>query len=376
MMRTPIVSLSECPRFLPSPSRWSLGVLHSGVLLPKCRYIRLPSTAILLHRRAFHASPSHRILETCYGLTHTVLTCLHSSIGVSWSVTLPLTALIVRSVVLGPLYIVSHNFTQRQIAIRPLSEAWKHAIRSRVFHKHAELGPKACQRLVLSRYSRKLGDINKTHGTQPWKGFLLLLQLPVFLVVIETIRKMSGTHAGIIGMLTPGLTQAEPAAPPAGLLEPHSAPHEEVEPPAAFFEDSTLTDLAAPLSIVPVEHSLATEGMLWFPDLLAPDPLLILPFALSASLFLNLYYHSRVLAIANPSRFQRRVNKALQMLALSVGPATLQLPSAILLYWISSSFLALGQSMLLQWYLPNAPVITPCKKNGKPVSPGGGGARL
>ena len=42
-------------------------------------------------------------------------------------------------------------------------------------------------------------------------------------------------------------------------------------------------------SVVPVEHSLATEGAMWFHNLLLPDPNLILPFVLFGVLFFGAF---------------------------------------------------------------------------------------
>lgn len=46
--------------------------------------------------------------------------------------------------------------------------------------------------------------------------------------------------------------------------------------------------------------------------------------------------------------------------ALAIGPMTLQIPSAMLLYWISSSGLAFAQGVLLDIFSPIGNPVTPC----------------
>ena len=149
---------------------------------------------------------------------------------------------------------------------------------------------------------------------------LPLAQLPIWLTAIEAVRAMCGTRAGLLGMIL----RSENAAT-AG---------------------------------VPTAPSLATEGILWFPDLLVPDPQLVLPFLLSGAVFLNLT-HARS-GVGNQSVWQKRLHRSLMIVALALGPLTLQVPSAMLVYWISSSLLALLQAMILDRAMPMPPAIKPC----------------
>ena len=174
-------------------------------------------------------------------------------------------------------------------------------------------------------------------GVQYWRSLLSWVQLPVFLVVIESIRKMCGTQSGLLGLLmkSPG-------------------------------EDASRVEILAGMgsgSSLEVRHSLSTEGALWFPDLLLPDPGLILPFILSGCLFANIMVHDRMAAAAGmgPGKWQLRLQRSVKMVALAIGPATLGVPSAMLVYWISSSLCVLGQNVFLERYLPGKPVVEPCK---------------
>jgi len=105
---------------------------------------------------------------------------------------------------------------------------------------------------------------------------------------------------------------------------------------------------------IPIEQSFATEGALWFPDLLAADPQMVLPFMLSGAILLNLSN-----AEGN-TIWQKRLKRSLGIVGLALGPLTLQLPSAMLIYWISSSMLAYIQAAVLDRVMP-IKAVQPCK---------------
>jgi inner membrane protein COX18 len=106
---------------------------------------------------------------------------------------------------------------------------------------------------------------------------------------------------------------------------------------------------------IPIEQSFATEGALWFPDLLAADPQMVLPFMLSGAILLNLSNSP------GNSLWQRRLKRTLGIVGLAMGPLTLQFPSAMLIYWISSSMLAYMQAAVLDRVMPIKTPVMPCK---------------
>lgn len=145
---------------------------------------------------------------------------------------------------------------------------------------------------------------------------------------------MCGTEAGLLGLLVKSFSKSGQRITPEDL-------------------DQVL---------VPIEQSFAMEGALWFPNLLLPDPISVLPFVLSGSLLANIFYHMRQAKSSNI--WQRMINNTLITMAFAIGPLTLQVPSAMLIYWISSSSIALGHSIALNWYIPRPPQILPCKPRG------------
>ena len=192
-----------------------------------------------------------------------------------------------------------------------------------------------CSRIIAAEMRKKGVEIRKRMGLQYWRSSLSWIQLPIFLLFIETIRRMCDTRGGLLGLIM--------KAPDKDAMTRSEMAHTYINPC--------------------LESGLATEGALWFPDLLAPDPMLILPFALSASLFGNLLlYDAKAKANGIPiGKWQLRFQRTLKLMALGIGPATLAMPSGMLIYWISSSLCALGQHALLEWYIPGRPIITPCK---------------
>lgn len=285
----------------------------------------------LSHRRTFHVTSPTRILNESFAITHSFLTGLHTFTGLPWAATLPLAGFIVRSFMIAPLSYYSEIIRLRRRALQPLQYAWLHFFRRKTLEDHAALGPAKCNRLSNKLFSAKKAELNKRHGTQLWKGFVPYFQIPIFLVIIETLRKMCGTEAGVLGLLVKSFSGSGETATP---------------------EDSDHV-------FVPTEQSFAMEGALWFPNLLVPDPISILPFALSGSLLANVFYHMRQAKSSNI--WQRMINNILITMAFAIGPLTLQVPSAMLIYWISSSTIALGHSIALNWYIPRPPQILPCK---------------
>lgn len=208
----------------------------------------------------------------------------------------------------------------------------------------------------------KQTQIYKRWGCERWKPFLPLLQLPVWLVLVETIRRMCGTHKGLLGLVTDwsstggdaGKTAAASGTSSDGLVQAVAS----VDVPLGGLEQ--LGGDTTAQSVLGLEPSMATEGILWFTDLTAPDPMLILPFMLSASMLLNIFSkESNALPYAQRSKGQQRLTRALAVVALAAGPLTLQLPSAILVYWISSGLLGYGQFVLLRHLMPMKAPITP-----------------
>ncbi|XP_068182069.1 cytochrome c oxidase assembly protein COX18, mitochondrial isoform X2 [Antennarius striatus] len=108
--------------------------------------------------------------------------------------------------------------------------------------------------------------------------------------------------------------------------------------------------LSLALRKLSLEHSalqseLAAGGALWFPDLTVPDSTWILPVCVALTNLLIIEMFS--LKMANPSRFQRIMTNFFRVLAVLMIPIGARVPSAMVLYWFSSSLVGLGHNLLL-----------------------------
>ena len=298
-------------------------------------------TSLQSCRRSFHASSRRLIVAECLSTTHNLITGLHSITGLSWAYTLPLTALLIRLTITGPIATYATVINNRRLELSPLLYAWQAAIAKKTYPVHGAKGRAACQKMIGRALRAKGVEVRKRMGLQYWKSYLTIMQLPVFIVAIDTIRAMCGIEYGLLGLFSPSPSE----------------------------EDTKATQEAAEKAVSPLfEPSLATEGALWFPDLLVADPALVLPFALSASLLASIVLQERRLQ-RNGIRFGKGriwLGRILKSWALMIGPAMLHLPSGMLIYWISSTWVAFGQNLFLDRYLPTKPLIKPCKPKKGP----------
>ena len=296
--------------------------------------MRCPSQRI--KPRTFHASSKRpsEFLDTCCTSTHHLLDGLHAATGLSWGLTLPLVALILRSSFGAPAAILTRKQSQLAASLRPLATAWAPIFQARIKSQYGAQGPEACNVLLKEEGRAKAKEMGRMIGIKPWVAYLPLLQLPFWLVTLETLRRMCGVRQGLLSYLAgwiPGTAEAEATS-------------------------------VAESARVPIEASFASEGILWFPDLLVSDPKLILPVALSGALWMNVSRHTRQMQQDNikPSGKQVGLQRFMLSLALVAFPIGLQMPSAMVLYWTSSALIGLTQNHLIDrfWPLPKTP--TPC----------------
>ena len=285
--------------------------------------------------RPFSVKP---FTETALIAAHSLLDGLHAATGLPWIVTIPLAAFVIRGVVVTPLMIYSRRVAQRRLDLQPLLLAWVHRFRHQSFEqfKGQMLLPAQLEKGFKQAMKMKERELYKRWRCQTWRSLPAFGQLPVFLAVIGALRCMCGQSGGLFGLLA----RRDPL--------PDDAPRDEVLVRLKEINESP----------VGLEESLAHEGGLWFPDLLAPDPGLVLPFVLSGVIFGNIWLGSRRESTgAPPSAFYRRLSNGLKLSALLIGPLTLQVPSAVLVYWISSSAFAAGQNVLLDRFMPMKPAV-------------------
>lgn len=82
----------------------------------------------------------------------------------------------------------------------------------------------------------------------------------------------------------------------------------------------------------PVE-SLTSGGVLWFPDLLLPDPFFILPLSTSITMFISM----QVSEMRNAMQANAMMKYGIVGLSLLIFPITMKFPAALTLYWFTSN---------------------------------------
>lgn len=305
------------------------------------------SHAFRYNIRGFHATSRRCFVDECLVQTHTLINGVHNLSELPWAASLPLTALLTGALVIFPFQCYSRKITTN---LQRLAPSLEEAVRvAQVKATKANPGRTAREKesIIYADSRRAVRVFRRQHGLQTWKNYLIFMRLPIWLVVMETLRRMTGTEQGMLGLVWKSITRG------------HSP-------------DLGTSDAA----VIPVESSFVAEGMLWFPNLLLPDPSLLLPFMLSATLLTSAYYFPLVLrGISSDQILEHRIivpfnqkaygigtRRLQQVLALAAGPATIQFPSAMTLYWISSGLCAIGSKQLLIWWMPMNNIAAPAKR--------------
>ncbi|KAK0118435.1 hypothetical protein ONS95_012721 [Cadophora gregata] len=325
----------------PSSSSTSPTLNRLLLLPPSCRTSTRSLPLNHSHTQLFHASPPRKslFLSTLH-LSHDALLSLHTTTGLPWSTTIPLFAILLRISLMLPIAIYNRRSNIKQISLVPLIESWKPHLRHETMREVGHLGPGQAQKTFLKKIYSKRVELFRRYGCERWKSYFALVQIPVFLSVMETLRKMCGSNQGILGMIMGGDEVVE-----AG-----------IQNTGTFVTADGLLDTAVG---IPVEASLATEGALWFPNLLLADPHLALPFILSATVLLNILGGARK-TYADMGIWTKRLTRSFSLLAICLGPMMLNVPSALLIYWISSSGAAYLQGVLLEKFIPIPKPVLPC----------------
>ncbi|XP_076016381.1 mitochondrial inner membrane protein OXA1L [Genypterus blacodes] len=140
----------------------------------------------------------------------------------------------------------------------------------------------------LSKASSELHLFQKKNDVNPLRAFLVpLVQMPVFLSFFIGLRKMA--------------------------------------------------DLPVP--------SLQTGGWLWFTDLTAADPFYILPLAVTGTMFFIVELGAES-GIDNPNLGMMK--NVLRIMPFAILPFTINFPTAVFTYWLTSNCFTLGQVALLK----------------------------
>jgi inner membrane protein COX18 len=234
---------------------------------------------------------------------------------VPWYAAIPLTAFLMRGILVTTAGTYSRALMARYIGLHPLRQALAFQKRDEILKrgnfrtiKHATLTVKNEVNATTSALDKRWNV--SLRGQLSWT----LFQIPIFIAMAEVIRQKCGAHDGLVGMAA-----------------------------AAFSgEGTTMTNDAGEVvaRVTPTawfEPSLATEGMLWFQDLLVPDPTGLLPFIASGIMFANIYTSKNTVESDASRRWPGVLRRSLLFVSLLIGPLCQHLPAALMLYWSSST---------------------------------------
>lgn len=303
---------------------------------------------------------------------------VHTTTHLPWVLSIPLTAVLVRMMIGFPLQIYTRRHARREQDLAPLTSALK---RSSDVLKHTKGWTRVQSE---ARYQNRINHINRKFKLNRSYRFLPFVQVPVFITLMDSLRAMSGNNNGLIPWL---LSWFDPAryvsSPQAG---PHTTPA--VQTPAETLpatesvlkDPATITDFGATSAEATstadtvyraIEPTLANEGALWFPDLLAGDTTGILPFLLTITILTNVNSGLRSQSAMEISRLPKiemyrafflgpGLKSVLSVLAISAGLSSYvhQLPTALLLYWITSTNVATLQTKFLDKFMFTRPPIS------------------
>ena len=274
------------------------------------------------------------MLDAALYLPHELMNLIHT--GVPWYAALPLTAFVTRGILVTTAGSWSRSLMARYIGLHPLRQALGLQKRDEILRQGNFRHPKEAMVLVKKEVKDEMKKLDAR-----WKVTLVgqfgwtFAQIPIFFAMAEAIRQKCAARDGLIAMgfsafgsqgETAGTGAAEVAVSTSRWFEP----------------------------------ALAHEGMLWFPDLLLPDPTGVLPFLTSALMFANIYFTKNT--VTSDARWPNAVRTVLLGLALLVGPLCQNLPAALMLYWASSTTSVMLWNAWLDWKYPAPRNFVACRR--------------
>lgn len=295
--------------------------------------------------RQFHASPRRNDLgEQIFSVPHGFLVALHGT-GLTWAAVIPIAAISIRLALLAFCSAPARRERAKIVEIMPLVSAKALQVREETERDIQEnphlLAKKSLKALYKKKMENVAADLYKKHGVNKNLTFLPLMQIPVFVVMAETLRRMMGMDTSFF------FQTSTPEDGESNLLS------------TATSDPNALSD-----SSNWYEPTMTFEGPFAIMDLTAADPTLILPLAVSGIMLANLRYsqHMRLRKGLPRSKASLRLHNGLMGLSILIFPATLHLPSGFLYYWACTSASSLGADIIMDKMFPPRPLVKPCRR--------------
>ena len=284
--------------------------------------------------RSFHASAARQdpLLDAILYLPHEMISLVHST--VPWYASIPLTAFITRGLLVTTAGAWSRALTARYVGLHPLRQTLAFQKRDEILKRGNFRSPQEAMQVVKKEVKEVTTQLDKR-----WKVSLrgqigwTFAQIPIFFAMAETIRQKCGARDGLLGL---GFSA---------------------------FRNDDATSSASEFGVTHsqwFEPSLANEGMLWFQDLLIPDPTGALPFIVSGLMFANIYTTKNT--VSNDAKWPIVIRRTLMGVALLIGPLCQNLPAALLLYWGASTSSVILWNLWLDWKYPAPRGMTACAR--------------
>jgi inner membrane protein COX18 len=332
----PIVSIFSSYLLFSILSFTPLAVMYA---LRSSQTIQLTRRAIQLPRsqvRYFHPTrpASFSVVGLALDSSTAFIHGVHTVSCLPWVASIPLTAVLIRTFVGLPILLYTRLHRHREMKIVPILSAWM----KRYAQKQMDQVPTAnlrnynnteVKRNILTELRKRTAVLHKRWGVSSKYKAIGFLQIPVFIALMESLRGMSGNNSGIIAWLSSFIESSQDPA-----------------------------STAQPLHLT-IEPTLANEGALWFPDLLAGDPTGVLPLCLTASILGNVLTGWKVkpwkeiALLPKIEMYKQTLFTGLRsfviVLTCYIGFASFVqgMPTALMLYWITSTNVATLQTWVL-----------------------------
>lgn len=318
-----------------------------------------------------------------------LITNVHTATHTPWFISIPLVALLVGATLRAPLTLYAHDLARRRARLTPLVQAQSAMVGLGL--RGSAAAPDLRQR-VRAATKQRTKELFSAFGLGASRSVLGgLASLPVFVSNLEVLRRLCGGPKGLIGSFVLAAASGDGSKADAGAQGVRgvaggtstsaagvSAAEELGELAASGTSPDTGSNLQDVLASITQEPSLATEGCLWFPSLLEADPYHVLPFALSVVMVLQLLPESMAArrelfglqpvvgdkhaAIQGLSPARRAFQRSLFIVAVAIGPITMDMPSALHLYWLTSASFGLAVSKGVKWWKPVPKTsVRPCR---------------
>lgn len=348
------------------PHLWS----HHGKRFPHDRTAGIRPHAYGQRRSFSGADVANALLRG----SECLITNIHHVTGTPWFVSIPLAALVVSACIRAPLTFYSHRMVRKRAMLGPLIQAQTAMIGLGLRKKAV---PNLRKRVVALATQRSRALTRAFAGNERKNLYGGILTLPVFVSNLEVIRRMCGGPRGLLGRLAFGTSAGNATYTGTAATETAEAVSAAVTsaPELGEISASASPDV---VSAIPIEPTFATEGCLWFPNLLESDPLHILPFAVSAMLVANMMPDTSAArrelfglapavgdkraTLLGQTAKRRAFQRTMLILAFAIGPITMDMPAALHLYWMASAGFNLAVSKGMKRAMPipqNA--IRPCR---------------